>query len=137
MKCKYIIAFLLINSPLLAQKPHLNSSKSINNLKLNENIYQYNCPKNKNILIHYVTTGSEHSNKPVFVVLDLNHKSYGLSESVSASGSRYIGHYGTDLSHGLIWWEKGDNGTLYSFQGDNVDKSQILLKDCHINLAKQ
>ena len=96
-------------------------------LKLGQTNYTYSCSNKQSVQVTYVTTGGQHDANPVFMVLKYKGKSYGLSEAVSGSGSRYVGHAGLNTGSGLEWWEHQGEATLSIFKGDNSTNSTPLL----------
>lgn len=127
MKLKYLtILALFVTTPILAEE----TSKNIN---IQENAYHYLCDNKKNVTAHYINSEDQSKKETVsFLRLDIGDQSYGLTEAVSASGERYIGHHGLDLSHGLIWWSKGDSAFLSVFKGDNAQNSRIIYRNCRL-----
>ena len=99
-------------------------------LRLGQRTYSYACEDGHFVQVTYITTGAENEGHPVFAVLRHGDDVYGLSEAVSASGARYIGHSGLNTASGLEWWTKGDHGTLSTFEGDDARNTIPLLKDC-------
>lgn len=95
-------------------------------LQLGQQSYTFICGR-ESVQVAYVTTGAEHDRLPVFVVLTYRGQRYGLSEAVSASGARYIGHAGLNTAQGLEWWEHQGEGTLSSFRGDNASATKKIL----------
>lgn len=96
-------------------------------LKLGQQTYTYRCQANQTVQATYVTTGGQHDSNPVFLILKYKGKTYGLSEAVSGSGSRYVGHAGLNLPDGLEWWEHQGEATLSTFKGGNATNSKAIL----------
>ncbi|MFT8736766.1 MAG: MliC family protein [Zymomonas mobilis] len=127
MKLRHLTLFALLTAtPLWAKQ-------ASNVLNLQQRSYRYLCDNKKNVTVHYITTEDRKKKSSVsFLYIDLDNQSYGLTEAVSASGARYVGHHGTDLSHGLVWWEKGNSASLYSFAGDDAQNTHVIYQDCRL-----
>lgn len=88
--------------------------------------YSFTCGKQA-VKVTYVTTGTEKSGNPVFMVLEYSGKTYGLAPAVSGSGSRYVGLAGLNNASGLEWWEHQGEATLSTFKGDNASNAKVIL----------
>lgn len=127
MKLKYLtlVAFF-VATPLLAEE-------AAQSLPLQQDSYRYSCDNKKNVTAHYIRAETfDKKDSITFLRLDIGNQSYGLTEAVSASGARYIGHHGIDLSHGLVWWEKGNSASLYGFKGNNAQNTRIIYRNCRL-----
>lgn len=131
-----LLALALLSASLLAPMAgQARESAAPPPLKLKQSTLRYDCAKGpaRTLTITRITTGASGGDAPEFVVVSLQGRRYGLAQAVSGSGVRYVGLLGIDPGHRMEWWEKGDGGTLSSF--DNNDpkaEPRVLMDDCRL-----
>ena len=85
----------------------------------------YTCDPGPNLTVRYDNTGSES-----LALLTIDGTPYELTLARSGSGARYVTENGLTAGKTLVWWTKGQDGTL--FQGDvgGTEDSEVLLAEC-------
>lgn len=130
-----LLTLALLSASLLLPAASTAKDTAASPLKLRQSTLHYDCAKGpaRTLAVTRITTGASGDGAPEFVVVHLQGRRYGLAQAISGSGVRYVGLLGIDPGHGMEWWEKGDEGTLSSF--DNNDpkaEPQVLMDDCRV-----
>ena len=96
--------FLLLALPLVACSTPDSNDISQNLLPLPPKAVSYQCDSGNRIIVTYPTTETAE--------ILYQQDEIPMQIAISASGARYVGG-------GLVWWTKGQDGTLFSAVGEN------------------
>lgn len=128
-------ALVLLSTSLLAPLAVQAKDSAAKPLPVRQSTLRYDCAEGsvRTLSVTRITTGARGSEGPEFVVVGIGERRYGLAQAISGSGVRYVGLLGTDPGHGMEWWEKGDGGTLGSFDNNDPQaEPQVLAGDCRV-----
>ncbi|HWK42656.1 MAG TPA: MliC family protein [Croceibacterium sp.] len=77
-----------------------------------------------------LTATYDNSVEPSKATLVLDGKTYELTVGISASGARYVTEQGRTSGKTLVWWTKGQDGTLYEGTAGNPDAAETKIAEC-------
>ncbi len=96
--------FLLLALPLAACTTPDSNDLNQNLMPLPPNAVSYQCDSGNRIIVTYPTDETAE--------VTYQQQTVPMHIAISASGARYVGG-------GLVWWTKGQNGTLFTAINDN------------------
>jgi membrane-bound inhibitor of C-type lysozyme len=85
----------------------------------------YDCLPAQRLSVAY-----DNSADPAKAALTLDGRTYDLTVGVSASGARYVTENGRTAGKTLVWWNKGQDGTLYEGTAGNPDAPETKIAEC-------
>jgi membrane-bound inhibitor of C-type lysozyme len=88
--------------------------------------YSYECSPAQALTVQYINSPGAESR----ALLTLNGAAYTLTEARSASGARYVTAAGRSPGATLVWWNKGNEGTLLEGKVSDPDAAEQLLATC-------
>jgi len=86
---------------------------------------RYECEPQRDLTVSYDNSGDTS-----IALLTMDGTTYPLGITMSASGAKYITEDGLTPGKTLVWWTKGDDGTLYEGDVGSPDDTEVMLAEC-------
>lgn len=86
----------------------------------------YACTPAMSLTVAYNNTDET---KPGTVVT-LDGKAYAMEAVMSGSGAKYRADAGRSAGKSLVWWNKGDDGTLFEGSAADANADEAVLAEC-------
>lgn len=77
-----------------------------------------------------LTASYDNSTDPSKAILTLDGQTYELTAAIAASGVRYVTEQGRSPGKTLVWWTRGQDGTLYEGTAGNPDAAETQIAEC-------